>query len=86
MLEIVAITALVIMLIAFVLLVKAVSKLQINLTITYDYGQTATITDVYDKDGNLIIAEDSDDSQAAFDEMVKSMQEFMADEGDVKRG
>ena len=86
MLEIVAITALVIMLIALVMLVKALSNLQINLTVSYDYGQSATITDVYDKDGNLIIAEDSEDNQAAFDEMVKVMQEFMTDEGEVKRG
>lgn len=86
MLEIVAITALVIMLVALVLLVKTLSKLQINLTISYDYGQSATITDVYDKDGNLIVAEDSEDNQAAFDEMVKAMQEFMTDEGEVKRG
>lgn len=86
MLEIVAITALVIMLIALVMLVKALSNLQINLIVSYDYGQSATITDVYDKDGNLIIAEDSEDNQAAFDEMVKAMQEFMTDEGEVKRG
>lgn len=86
MLEIVAITALVIMLIALVMLVKALSNLQINLTVSYDYGQSATITDVYDKDGNLIVAEDSEDNQAAFDEMVKAMQEFMTDEGEVKRG
>lgn len=74
-----AITGMIIMFIALIVLVKAVGNLQLNLTVKHEYVTVPGVTDIYDKNGDL--KDDGVDTVTeALDEAVKAINEFMTED------
>lgn len=74
-----AVTGMIIMLIALIVLVKAVGNLQINLTVKHEYSAVSGSADLYDKEGNLIV-EGTDAVSEALDEAVKAINAIMTED------